>query len=263
MWPREVINSSKWDFWATKSGCVNGSQWQQQSVFPATHLNPSHWAFIPFSGHKPRSCMITSIPLNHPGIVGWSWPKYKSWLFWSSPNLVVCILGPFLWCVQAGCRFFGIFRADKALGAHFWWLGALSNRNNPVANPFFFPLKMSIAVSICCNRSSPENHPSQFFPALNITWASLTTKLLIKLSSAKHSHCAHTCHHLSTAPIQPLKNQIPWWIALLPFSLPLPFPSRVPTLFSCGHSHRMLTHHEWQEWGRIAHLGLQIPVAVR
>ena len=53
MWPRDVINCSRWDFWFMKSGCVNNTQRQQQFFFPATHLKPSHCVFNPFSGQSP------------------------------------------------------------------------------------------------------------------------------------------------------------------------------------------------------------------
>ena len=45
-------------------------RWQQQLVRPFLHRKFSHCAKSPFSGHKPCSQIIISIPLNQPGMVG-------------------------------------------------------------------------------------------------------------------------------------------------------------------------------------------------
>ena len=86
MWPRDVMNSSRWDFWFSKSGCMNNNWQQQQSDFPFTHLNPSHCAFSPFCGQSPQSWIIISIiPLNYLGIVGWFFNLFHAEGFLSLP----------------------------------------------------------------------------------------------------------------------------------------------------------------------------------
>jgi len=61
--PRSDVPSS-WDFCEQKSGCQYSKWQQQQSVFPASHLKPSHWAHKPAASQRPHSWMISSIPLN-------------------------------------------------------------------------------------------------------------------------------------------------------------------------------------------------------
>jgi len=183
---QDVTNSSSWDFCKIKSGCVNSSLQQQQSVQPGSHLNPSHWANSTPLGKSPHSWMICSIPLNHPGIIEWSRSQYNSWV-WPSTNVAFHIRTLPFWCIQLWLGLFGIFCAERASSACFWWLGALSKQNRPVANPFVRSSKISIALSTCWIRSSAVKYPSQFFPALKMIQASLhSSRTSVKLSLSKN-----------------------------------------------------------------------------
>ena len=103
--PWDVTNSSSQDFCKIKSGCVNSSLWQQQSMQSGSHLNPSHWANSLSLGKSPHSWMICSIPLNYPGIIAWSRSQYDSWV-WASANVILCIHTPLFWCSQPWLGFF-------------------------------------------------------------------------------------------------------------------------------------------------------------
>lgn len=151
-----------------------------------SHLNPSHWGNSPPLGKSPCSWIICSIPLNHPGIVGWSRSQYNSWV-WPSANVAFHIRTlPFL-CIQPWLGFFGIFHAERALSARFWWLGTLSKQNMPVANPFVQSSKILIALSTCWIRSLAVKYPSRFFPALKIIWASLhSPRISVQLPLSKN-----------------------------------------------------------------------------
>ena len=70
MWPQEVMYSSRWDFWFSKSGCVNNNRRQQQSVFPAPHRVSSSstmgfWGFMSFE----KLLSQASVTLDHHPIV--------------------------------------------------------------------------------------------------------------------------------------------------------------------------------------------------
>ena len=87
---------------------------------------------------------------------GWLLGKYKSWWIvigciiggWYATNVMFRILGPSLWWLQFSFRNLGIFKAERASGARFWWLGALSNRKRLVANPWFLPALNRIRASL-------------------------------------------------------------------------------------------------------------------
>jgi len=71
--------------------------------------------------------------------------------------------GPSLWCMHPYLGFLGIQQAETALEVHFWWLGALSNRNRPITNPHMHSSNMSMALSTWARRSSASKYPSWFF----------------------------------------------------------------------------------------------------
>ena len=74
VFPLHVLlgQSHSHDIWKTKSSWLKRSFLQQQASLSAGHLDPEHSACKPSSGQGPHSLIICSIPLNHPGIVGWS-----------------------------------------------------------------------------------------------------------------------------------------------------------------------------------------------
>src|SRR5882724_5426867 len=80
-----------------------------------------------------------------------------------------------LFGIQSLLALLGIFHAERASAAHFWWLGELSNAKSPVANPLTLDSKMSITFSTWHIRSSQEKYPSQFFLALKTMCASLNS----------------------------------------------------------------------------------------
>ena len=98
------------------------------------------------------------------------------------------IFGPPFVLVQVACGCFGIFLVVSASGACFWWLGALSNMKRPVVKLFVFTSKISIAFSTCLSKSSAENHPLRFVPALNTMHASLTNTMNIAHHRSKKTH---------------------------------------------------------------------------
>ena len=133
---------------------------QQQLEALCSHLEPSHCASSPEFGWRQRSQSKISLePAGHMWVVlreiqilmvgCISGELYAT-------NVVFRILDPSLWWLQLSFGNLGIFRAERASGARFWWLGALSNRKRPVANPLVFVSKMSIACETCLIRSSDE-----------------------------------------------------------------------------------------------------------
>jgi len=66
------MSSWSWNLWLTKSGCEKRSRRQQQSAHPGGQRKLEHYVMSLSAGHKPCSRMICSIPLNQPGMKGWS-----------------------------------------------------------------------------------------------------------------------------------------------------------------------------------------------
>jgi hypothetical protein len=106
--------------------------------------------------------MISSIPLNHPDIVGCSWEKYCDCPSPVRGFVPSCILGVPLKCAHfsLGAAWqiispaekksrvkipLGMFLADKASVALFWCEGALSKRKRLCELPLVLPSKISIA----------------------------------------------------------------------------------------------------------------------